>query len=42
MFVLESTLAPDSSGLWDWVVQSNVVEDFVDCCVADWLFHVVA
>ena len=34
MFTLESTLAPDSSGLGDWIVQSSLVEDLVDGCVA--------
>ena len=34
MRTLESTLAPDSSRLWDWIVQSSLVEDLVDGCVA--------
>jgi len=42
MLALESMVPPDSSRLWDWVVQSSLVEDLVDGCVADWLFRVVA
>ena len=42
VFALESTLAPDPSRFRDWVVESSLVEDLVDCCVADWLLRVVA
>ena len=42
MLALESTLAPDPSRLGDGVVRSSLVEDLVDCCVADWLLRVVA
>jgi len=31
---LESTLSPDFSGLWDSIVQSSLVEDLMDGCVA--------
>jgi hypothetical protein len=34
MWALESTVAPDSSGLGDWIVQSSVDEELVDGCVA--------
>ena len=34
MRTLESALPPDPSGLGDWVVESSLVEDLVDGCVA--------
>jgi hypothetical protein len=39
---LESASAPDPSRLGDRVVQSSLVEDLVDGCVADWLLRIVA
>ena len=40
---LESVLTPDLSRLGDWVVESSLVEEFVDGCVADSaLFRVIA
>ena len=35
MLTLESVLPPDPSRLRDWVVHSSLIEDLVDCCVAD-------
>jgi len=34
MLALESVLTPDLSRLEDGVVESSLVEDLVDCCVA--------
>ncbi len=42
MRTLESVFPPDPSRPGDGVVQSSLVEDLVDGCVADWLFRVVA
>ena len=41
VWTLESTLAPDFSGLGDWIVQSSLVEDLVDGCVAGYALLVV-
>jgi len=38
---LESTSTPDLSRLRDWVVQSSLVEELMDCCVADSALPVV-
>ena len=41
VLTLKSALTPDSSGLGDWIVQSSLVEEFVDGCVAGYALLVV-
>ncbi len=38
---LKPTLTPNPSGIGDWVVQTSLVEDLVDGCVADCALLVV-